>query len=62
MSDDILLEGRVLKKQKIGRIWIENNNIFCIYEGQPMLLKEFEYPDWAEFILKNFFLPQLGRV
>ncbi len=56
----IQFEGMVLQKDRIGRIWLDDSNVFCQYGDKQLLLKEFEDPDWAEFIFKNFILSQLG--
>lgn len=61
MSKAILFEGRILKKDSVGRIWRTGGSLFCFYENKSLLLGQFEDEVWAEFVLKEFLLSQLGR-
>lgn len=51
---------RILKRDKIGRIWFEGNDVFCRYEGRKLLLKQCGDPVWAKFVFKHL-LFKLGR-
>ena len=62
MNSHILFEGRALQKNQIGKVWRDGCCLFGFYENKSLLLGKFEDEVWAEFILRKFLLPQLGRV
>lgn len=57
----IHFEGKSLDRGCIGKVWRSGTSLFCFYGNKPLLLKQYEDPDWTRYVLR-FLLHQLGRV
>ncbi len=57
----IQFEGQSLNKDLVGKVWRNENSIFCLYRNKSLLLKSYEYADWAEYAF-TYLLSKLGRI
>ena len=57
----ILFEGKIYTKSRIGRVWKNGTSVFCMYDGDSILLKKYTDECQAALGLK-YMLYQLGKL